>query len=184
MTGRLSLFALTGFGLSPAAFAAEKGTPFFADPTNWAGIALVVFFAGLWRAGVFKSVLGSLDARSEKIARELDEVRALREEAQKILAETERRQLAAEQEADAIIALAKKEAAQLIKTAREDMAERLARREKSAADRIGRAEIDAVNEVRRAAAELASKAAERILVETAKPADEFTRSLGELDKAL
>ena len=183
LTQTLTALALAATA-APAALAAEKSYGFFENPTNWALIGLIVFLGILVYLKVPAMLTKSLDDRSAAIVAELDNARKLHEEAQRILAETERRQQTAEAEADAIIKLAKKEAAELIEEARKDLADRMARREQMAEARIARAEQDAVRDVRAAATDLATRAAEQVLKDTAKGAGEFTRSLDEIGKAL
>ena len=166
--------------LAPAAFAAEEGTPFLEDPSSWALISLFLFFLLIWRLGAFKQVFSALDKRRDDIRNELDEAKRLREDAQKLLAETERRQQEAQAEADKIIAQAKADASAMMEQSRKDLKERLERREQQAAERIERASADAEREVRLAAADAATEAARRVLQsqsETDAGADQFKRAL-------
>ncbi|MEX2034316.1 MAG: ATP F0F1 synthase subunit B, partial [Xanthobacteraceae bacterium] len=94
--------------------------------------------------------------------------RRLRDEAQTLLAEYQRKQGEAEREAEAIIAEAKAEAERVAAEARGKMEEFVARRTKLAETKIGQAEAQALAEVRAAAADAAVAAAEKILRETAK----------------
>ena len=65
----------------------------------WVLVSFVIFMAILGYVGVHKTILSALDTRSKKISDDLDEARALREEAQKVLAEYERKRREAEGEA-------------------------------------------------------------------------------------
>ena len=131
--------------------------------TFWVGVAFVIFLALLAKFGVHRSIVGALDARGEKVARELAEARRLRQDAEKLLAEYEAKRKAAETEAAGIIASAKEEATRLAAEAEAKLAEFVTRRTKSAEDKIAQAEIQAEAEVRAAAAEAATRAAETIL---------------------
>ena len=133
------------------------------DPTFWAFIGLIAFFALLIFIGVPKMVFKALDDRADAIRSELDEAKRLREEAQEMLASYQRKQREAEAEAEAIIEQAKAEAKHLKKEAREELAQRLERRTAMAEQRIAQAEAQAASEVKAAAAELAAKAAEQLL---------------------
>ncbi|MEM6627152.1 MAG: ATPase [Pseudomonadota bacterium] len=160
---------------------------FFADPTFWATVALFAFFALLAWRGVPGLVSKALDERATKIAKELDDARELREEAQKALADAERQQSEAEGEAAKIIEAAKREAKDLTETARKDLAERMERREKLAEQRITRAEAEAQQKVRTAAAEAAGAAAAAIMTDqmAGEGGDtQFAKSLEEVKKAL
>jgi F-type H+-transporting ATPase subunit b len=129
----------------------------------WGAIAFFLFFAVLAYAGVHTKVMGMLDARSARIKHELDEARRLREEAQKVLAEYERRRQEAEKEAQSIIANAEAEARALAADAKQKAEEFVARRTKMAEMKIAQAESQAVAEVRAVAADAAVDAAERLL---------------------
>lgn len=142
-----------------------------AEPTFYAFLALIAFFAILLRFGVHRTIAKTLDDRADAIRSELDEAKRLREEAQEMLASYQRRQREAESEADAIIAQAKSEAKTLKAQARKDMAERLDRRAALAEQRIAQAEAQATAEVKAAAADLAAAAAEEILRTQLKKAD-------------
>ncbi len=107
----------------------------------------------------------SLDARADRIRDELEEARRLREEAQSLLAEYQRKRKEAEKEATEIVAIAQREAHGLLEEARKKTEEYVARRNKLAEQKIAQAEIEAVNEVRASAVDIAVAAASRILAE-------------------
>ena len=81
----------------------------FQDPTFWVAIAFVVFVIAVFRP-IRKALTGALDKRADNIRQELDDAQALREEAQKTLAEYKRLQRDAVSEAADIIEKAKHEA--------------------------------------------------------------------------
>ena len=137
----------------------------FADATNIALVAFVVFFLILWRLNVHTMILSALDKRSEAIGKELHEARRLREEAEKTLADYQAKRAAAEAEAKAIVDTAKEQAAAVAEETRQAMMAAMARRERQAEDRIAAAETKAADEVRAAAAEAAIQAAERMIRE-------------------
>ncbi len=134
----------------------------------WVAVAFVIFLGVLGYVGVHKKVLDALDQRAARVKAELDEARRLRQEAEALLAEYQRKQREAEREADAIIADAKAEAERVAAEARTKMEDFVARRTKMAEAKIGQAEAQALADVRAAAADAAVAAAERILTQTAK----------------
>jgi F-type H+-transporting ATPase subunit b len=138
------------------------------EPEFWVAVAFVLFLGVLLYAGAHKKILDALDQRGVRIKAELDEARRLREEAQKLLAEYQRKQLQAEREAEAIVAEAKAEAERVAAEARAKMEDFVARRTKMAETKIGQAEAQALADVRAAAADAAVAAAETILRDTAK----------------
>ena len=133
------------------------------DAEFWVAAAFVTFVAILWKLGAFNALIRSLDHRSEQIARELDEARALREEARQVLADYQRKRLEAEAEATEIVVNAKQEAKRISVEAEEKLEEFVRRRTALAEQRIAQAEAQAASDVRAAAAEAAVKAAEVIL---------------------
>ena len=137
-------------------------------PEFWVAVAFVLFIAVLIYVGAFKKVTEVLDQRSARIKAELDEARRLRDEAQKLLGEYQRRQREAEREAEAIVAEANAEAERVAAEARAKTEDFIARRTKLAESKIGQAEAQAIADVRAAAADAAVAAAESILRDSAK----------------
>jgi F-type H+-transporting ATPase subunit b len=134
----------------------------------WVAISFVLFIAVLGYFGVHKLLLQNVDQRRDRIKAELDEARRLKEEAQALLAEYQRKQRDAEQEAAAIVAGASAEAERLIAEAKIKTEEFVARRTKMAETKIAQAEAQAVADVRAAAAEAAVSAAEKVLTASVK----------------
>lgn len=141
---------------------------FFKEPENWVAIAFVIFLGVLVYAGVHRKMIEALDHRSARIRSELDEARKLRDEAAALLADYQKKQREAEQEAQAIVAEAKAEAQRVAAEAHAKVEEFVARRTKLAETKISQAEAQALADVRAAAAEAAVTAAEKILRDTTK----------------
>lgn len=154
-------------------------------PEFWVLASFIVFVALVVYLGAPAKVTALLDARARRIRAELDEAQKLREEAQGLLAEYQRKRRDAESEAEEIVALAREEARRLGAEAREQLQETLARRQRLAELKIGQAEQQAVADVRAAAADAAVAAAERILAErlTGEAAEDFTAGSIEAVKA-
>lgn len=133
------------------------------DQSFWALAALVIFFAILIWLKVPKRLSDSLDSRSERIREELEEARRLREEAQELLAEYQRKRREAEKEAEAIIAAGKHEAELLAEESARKTAELLERRTALAEQKIAQAEAQAVADVRALAVNIALAASETII---------------------
>jgi F-type H+-transporting ATPase subunit b len=134
----------------------------------WVAVAFVIFVGVLIYFRVHKLAIDALDDRSARIEAELAEARRLREEAQALLAQYQRKQREAEREAADIIAGAQAEAARLAVEAKAKMEDFLARRTKMAETKIAQAEAQALADVRAAAAEAAIAAAEIILKQTVR----------------
>jgi F-type H+-transporting ATPase subunit b len=137
-------------------------------PEAWVAIGFVCFLGLLAYLGVHRKLVTSLDERQARIRSELDEAARLRQEAEALLAEFERKGHEAEQEAEAIIAGAKAEAERHAAEAKLRMEDFVARRTKMAEAKIAQAEAQALADVRAAAADAAVAAAEKILATAAK----------------
>ena len=141
-----------------------------AEPEFWVAVAFVGFIALISYYRVPQKIIEALDKRAADIAHELDEARRLREEAQAILADYERKQRDVEQIVSAIISQAKREAEALAKETRKSFHDLLERRAKIAQDKIARAEAQALTEVRVKTIEAAIAAAETLIEKKLTPA--------------
>jgi F-type H+-transporting ATPase subunit b len=138
------------------------------ETENWVALAFILFLALLVYLGVHRKITDSLDGRQARIKGELDEARRLKEEAQALLAEFQRKGREAEKEAEAIIAGAKAEAERIAAEAKTRMEDFISRRTKMVETKITQAEAQALADVRSAAADAAVAAAEKILSIAAK----------------
>jgi len=129
----------------------------------WVAIAFVIFLGLLVYLGAHRRVIDGIDQRQARIKTELDEARRLREEAQALLAEYQRKHGEADREAEAIIASANVEAERLAAEGKARMEDFVTRRTKMAETKIAQAEAQALAEVRSAAADAAVAAVEKIL---------------------
>lgn len=126
-------------------------------------IAFLLFVGVLLYLKVPSLLMGMLDKRADGIKTELDEARALREEAQTLLASYERKQKEVQEQASRIVAAAKEEATAAGEQARVDLAASLKRRMAAAEEQIGSAQAAAVKEVRDQAATIAVAAAREVI---------------------
>jgi F-type H+-transporting ATPase subunit b len=134
----------------------------FAQPEFWVAVGFVAVVAVLWRPAA-KQVAAGLDARATRIKSSLDEARTLAEEAQKILAEHQRKQREAAKECERIVEHAREEAERLTREAHDRLEAGLRRRVQLAREKIALAETEAAREVRNVAVEVAI-AATRALI--------------------
>ncbi|MCP4935692.1 MAG: F0F1 ATP synthase subunit B [bacterium] len=134
-----------------------------ADPSLWVAIAFFGFVALLVYYKVPAKITEALDDRADQIKAELDEAIKLREDAQNVLADYQRKQRDAQKEAEEIITQAKKEAESLAIETEQKLTEQLERRTQQAEEKIARAELQAINEVQTMAAEMSVQAAEHIM---------------------
>ena len=127
------------------------------------GVAFVLFIALLLYLGVHKFIARALDERAARIRAELAEARQLREEAQELFAEFERKQRQVAGHADEIVAHARVEAEAAAERAKEDIKVSIERRLKAAEEQIGLAEANAVRQVKEQAIAIAIAAATDVL---------------------
>jgi F-type H+-transporting ATPase subunit b len=138
------------------------------EAETWVLVAFAIFLLLIWRVGAHRSILSMLDDRSKRVSSELAEARRLKTEAEKLLAEYQKKRREADSEAAEIIAQAKTEADEIAAEAKTRMEEFVVRRTKMAELKITQAESQAIAEVRAAAADAAIKASEKVLSETVK----------------
>lgn len=157
------------------------------DATFWALIALVIFLGIMVYLKVPGMVTSALDKRADTIQKELDEARRLREEAQALLADYQRKGREAESEAEEIIEQAKREAEALTAESGRRLEEYVVNRTRQAEAKIAHAEAQALQEVRALSADVAIAAAEKILAAKVRgsAADALIeRSIGEVRSKL
>lgn len=133
------------------------------DPTFWVAIAFLLFLGLLAYYGVPAMIGKALDARVDAIRAELAEAKRLRDDAQALLADYQKKAREAETEAQTIIEQARKEAEALAAESRKALAEAIERRSQLAEEKIARAEAQAVSEVRATAVNAALAAAEKLI---------------------
>ena len=166
--------------------AAGNAEPFYASTSFIVTVAFILFFVFFGKK-IFIAVGSMLDDRSDAIKSELDEATRLREEAQDMLADYERKQHEALAEAENIVAAARNEAERLGDEAAKQLESSLKRSEQMAKDRIAQAEAQALQEVRSVAVDVALEATAKILtkdVSGAKAKELINGSIGELGKKL
>jgi F-type H+-transporting ATPase subunit b len=157
---RLSL--LLALIASPAL--AATGPFFSLSNTNFVVLlGFIAFVALLVYLKVPAKLTGMLDARAVAIKSEIDEARALREEAKSILATYERRQKEVQEQAERIVASAREEALAAAEQAKAELKRSIARRMAAATDQIASAEAAAIRQVREQAVNVAIAAAGDVL---------------------
>ena len=155
----------------------------FAEPEFWVAVAFVILMGVFAYFGIHRTILTTLDHRSERIKAELDDARRLKEEAANLLAEYQARRASAEREAEEIIASARADAERIAAEAKAKMEDFVERRTKTAESKIALAEAQAVADVRAAAANAAVAAASTILSQSVKGSvadDLLTKGIAEV----
>ena len=156
------------------------------NPHTWVYLAFFIFVA-LAGPKIWKALAQMLDRRSLKIKSDLDEAQKLKDEAQALLAEYQRKQRDAMREAEEIISNARGLAQRQIKEAGKKLEENLARREKASLEKIAQAEAQALAEVRREAVDVATAAAAQVIrgqIDGARGGILIDQAIAEVEKKL
>lgn len=138
------------------------------SPDTWVLVSFILFMALLVYYKIPSKIAEALDNRADKIKSELDEARRLREEAQSILADYQRKRRDAEKEAEDIIAMARSEAQSFAEKSKQSLKDNLERRMRLAEEKITRAEEQAILDIRSRSADIAIAAAETIVAKELK----------------
>lgn len=165
---------------------AAEGEPFFTlRSTEFVvTIAFLLFIGVLVYFKVPALIGGLLDKRAAGIKAELDEARALHDEARSILASYERKQKEVQEQADRIVETAKREALAAAEQAKADLKASIKRRLAAAEDQIASAEAAAVREVRDRAVNVAVAAAGDLIAAKMTAAEKnklIDASIGEVE---
>lgn len=136
------------------------------DAEQWVYVGLAIFLLlAIFVAKAPQKIAEMLDKRIADTRRELDEAKAIRAEAERLLADARARQAASAADAERILAQATSESQAMLAKAQTDAEALVARRTRMAADKIAAAERGAVDEVRARVAQAATSAAEQLIRE-------------------
>ena len=135
------------------------------DATFFVALSFVLFVIFVIWAGLPSTIIKSLDDRSEKIKKELDEARILHEEAQKLLATEKRKLEQCDAEVEEILKQASEQAALITEKSNNLLKEEIQRKRKQADLKISQARDEAIREVKTKASELSLIIAKEYLKE-------------------
>lgn len=156
------------------------------SPEFWVAVGFIVLVLAGARRG-WMTIKSGLDDRAERIRTSLDEAARLRDEAQHLLAEYQRKQRNAAKEIDDLLAAARAEAERASAHASRTLDELVKRREQLAVDKIAQAEADALQAVRNTAVDVAIAATYRLLgdkIDSAAASGLVDRAIAELPQKL
>ena len=157
------LLSLIATLIAAPAFAAEGAFISLQNTDFVVLLAFLVFIGVLVYFKVPGLIGGLLDKRAEGIKAELAEARALRDEAQTLLASYEKKQRDVQAQADRIVAAARDEAAKAAIEAKAEIASSMARRLKAAEEQIASAQAGAIRDIRNQAITVAVGAAQDMI---------------------
>jgi len=139
-----------------------------AEPEIWVALAFVMLVAVLVWKKVPSMIAKSLDQRAAKIKDQLDQAKHLKEEAQALLAEYQRKHRDAAKDAEEMMAQARADAENFKNETKKSIATLVERQTRAAEEKIAQAEARAIKEVEATAAEVAVQAARKILAKQMK----------------
>jgi F-type H+-transporting ATPase subunit b len=155
------------------------------DFWEWLGLLAVAAIFFYKRVPAF--VASALDRRAQAIAKELESVKRLREEAETVLINYRERAESAGHEAATILNETRAETERFTAEARAQMQAQIERRARQAQERIAQAEANAMAEIRALAADTAVAAAQTLIAARLgeqKAASLITESITELPSKL
>lgn len=132
------------------------------DPTFWVAVAFFIFI-GLAGKKIWKASTQALDARAARIGAELGEAARLRQEAEALLADFQRKYHESMKEAEGILAKARQDAERMTKEAEDNLKSSLDLRMQHASEKIAQEEKQALNDVRERIVELAVAATKQLI---------------------
>ena len=131
-------------------------------PEFWVAVGFLLFVALVGKKG-WAAITSALDTRADGIRDSLDKAALLREEAQHLLAEYQRKQRDADKEVDDLVVAARAEAVRATAAAKETLDVTLKRYEQLTIDKIAQIEADALQTVHNTAVDLTILATRHLL---------------------
>lgn len=128
-------------------------------------LALVILGVVIYKTGAHNMIFDMLDGHADKVRTELDEAKRLREEAQILLAEHQRKLSGGEDQAAKIVKQAEAEAKRMLERHKTELQASLKRREEQAMARIAQEEAKALQDVRNRTTNLAIQTTGRLLAD-------------------
>ncbi len=169
----------------------EHGAPAHPQPVAFGfltapmfiGLAMIVVIALMIWKKVPAAIGRALDSKIAVIRDQLAEAETLREEAEALKAEYEKKAKAIDKDRKALMERAQHEADEIVAKAKRDAEALIERRTRMAEDKIAAEERAAVDQLRATAADAAARAAARLIAERHDPATDeqiVNRAIGEI----
>tara|TARA_B100002052_G_C15797413_1_gene559385 strand:+ start:692 stop:1186 length:495 start_codon:yes stop_codon:yes gene_type:complete len=136
----------------------------FKDAETWVAIAFILFIIILLRFS-WSRIVSALDNRAEMIKQELDEARNLREQAQSLLADYQRKKQNSEKEIATIIEKAKTETENNIQISLKNHKYLLSRRKKNAEEKIIQAKERVIQDIKESIVDISIDASKTLIKE-------------------
>jgi F-type H+-transporting ATPase subunit b len=158
---------------------------FFSQPASWTLVAFLIFIGIAIYLKAPSMITKLLDDQIERVKKELSDAIELKEGANSLLAEYQRKKEAAEQEAVSIIVAAKERANAYESSALIKSKEIIKRQEAQSIEKINQAEIQAMSRIGKTIIDQSINSAEKLVSEkisSGKSDQIFADSLKDLDK--
>jgi F-type H+-transporting ATPase subunit b len=136
---------------------------FFYQPASWVFIAFIIFISIAIYLKVPNMVTKLLDEQISKIKNDLDDARKLKEDANSLLAEYERKIESANKEAENIINQAKNNAKSYEENSNKKVEEFISRSEKQSIEKIQQAQKSAIKKINEEIVNKSVEVAEKII---------------------
>lgn len=153
------------------------------EPAFWVAVAFFIFVALIWRP-LGKFAANALDSRSARIDKELKDAVSLREEAQSLLAEYQRKQRDNLEEAKRIVEQTKTDAKAMADRAEQDLRDSLEKRKALAMEKIAQAETAAIRMVQQNVVDIALAATRSMVQQSAKGEELIDAALEDIGQRL
>ena len=135
------------------------------DPGGWVAVAMLVVFAILIWKKVPGAIGKALDSKIALIRDQLAEAESLRKEAEALKAEYEAKSASVDKDREALLERARHEADEIVAKAKTDAEALIERRTRMAENKIAAEERSAIDQLRATAADVAARAAARLIAE-------------------
>ncbi len=136
---------------------------FYEHPTFWVGVSFVLVILGLGRP-IGKAVKSLLQKRVDDIIKRITDAANLKDDAQKLLVEYERKFINAEVEANEILVKNKREVELFKKESLDKLKADMANKEKEADERLKAAQNEAMSEISGLSVEMTIKAVKDAII--------------------
>jgi len=156
------------------------------DPSFWVGLAFIIVISFIIKKS-WSFINITLDTRSEKIALRINEAKNLREEAQSLLAEYQRKQIDAQVEIKKISEESIYEIKSIKSKSLHTLEDNIKRKQNQASDRIQQSERQAIETIKQKAISIAILATEKLIEKELTPEHQtklISQSLDEIPSHL
>lgn len=137
---------------------------FYENPVFWVGVSFVLVILLLARP-VAKVAKSLLQKRVDRIIKNINDAANLKDDAQKLLVEYERKFVNVDAEAEEILAKSQREIERLKKESLEKLKQDMALREKEAEERLNAAHEEVVHDILHSTSDLTVKVLKKVLAE-------------------